>query len=157
MLTLSSLLEIRLTGRMDITVRESLEKFELQKYLVQQEYIPHEETFDLLTQSSVLLLCINNTPNADGILTNKFFEYLSAQRPILAIGPVNGDASVILGESGAGKMFDYDDSISLKEYVLSLFDLYSHQKLTGKNEFIEKYSRKNLTRELTELLNKVIA
>lgn len=152
-----SLLEIRLIGRIDITVKESLEKFELQKYLVQQEFIPHEETFDLLTKSSVLLLCINNTPNAGGILTNKFFEYLSAQRPILAIGPVNGDASVILGESGAGKMFDYEDSISLKEYVIHLFDLYSQQKLTVKNESIEKYSRKNLTRQLTELLNKVIA
>jgi glycosyltransferase involved in cell wall biosynthesis len=152
-----SRLEIRLAGRIDITVKESLEKFELQKYLVQQEYIPHEETFDLLTRSSVLLLCINNTPNAGGILTNKFFEYLSARRPILAIGPVNGDASVILAESGAGKMFEYDDSIPLKEYVLSLFNLYSQQKLTGKTEFTEKYSRKNLTRELSELLNKVIA
>jgi glycosyltransferase involved in cell wall biosynthesis len=152
-----SQLEIRLAGRIDITVKESLEKNELQKYLVQQEYIPHEETFDLLTRSPVLLLCINNTPNADGILTNKFFEYLSARRPILAIGPVNGDASVILDESGAGKMFDYDDSISLKEYVLSLFDLYSQRKLSVKNNSTEKYSRKNLTRELTELLNKVIA
>jgi glycosyltransferase involved in cell wall biosynthesis len=152
-----SMLEIRLVGRMDITVRESLERYKLQKYLVQQEYIPHEQTFDLLTRSSVLLLCINNSPNAGGILTNKFFEYLSARRPILAIGPVNGDASVILGESGAGKMFDYDDSISLKEYVLSLFDLYSQRKLTGKNNSTEKYSRKNLTLELTELLNKVIA
>ena len=152
-----SLLEIRLIGRMDITVRESLEHFGLQKYMAQQEYIPHEETFDLLTNSSVLLLCINNTPNAGGILTNKFFEYLSARRPILAIGPVNGDASVILNESGAGKMFEYNDSISLKEYVLSLFELYSQQKLTGNNQFIEKYSRKNLTRQLADLLNKVIA
>jgi glycosyltransferase involved in cell wall biosynthesis len=152
-----SRLEIRLVGRIDISVRESLEKHNLQKYLVQQEFIPHEETFDLLTRSSVLLLCINNTPNAGGILTNKFFEYLSARRPILAIGPVNGDASVILGESGAGRMFEYNDSISLKEYVINLFDLYSQGKLTGENEFIERYSRKNLTRELAELLNKVIA
>jgi len=124
--------------------------------VVQQKYIPHEETFDLLTKSSVLLLCINNTPNAVGILTNKLFEYLSSRRPILAIGPVNGDASVILGESGAGKMFEYDDSILLKEHVLNLFELFSQQKLTGKNQFIEKFSRENLTRELAELLNRMI-
>ncbi len=152
----SSMLEVRLVGRMDITVKESIAQLDLQRYVVQQEYIPHEQTFDLLTKSSVLLLCINNTPNADGILTNKFFEYLSARRPILAIGPVNGDASVILGESGAGKMFEYDDSILLKEHVLSLFELYSQQKLTGKNQSIEKFSRKNLTRQLTDLLNKII-
>jgi glycosyltransferase involved in cell wall biosynthesis len=153
----ASFLEIRLIGRMDITVKESLEHFELLKFVVKQDYIPHEETFDLLTKASVLLLCINNTPNAGGILTNKFFEYLSARRPILAIGPVNGDASVILAESGAGKMFEYDESFLLKEYILSLFKLYSQQKLTGDNKLIDKYSRKNLTRELTDLFNKVIA
>jgi glycosyltransferase involved in cell wall biosynthesis len=153
----SSMLEIRLIGRLDNTVKESIADFELQKYVVRQEYIPHEQTFELLTTSSVLLLCINNTPNAGGILTNKFFEYLSARRPIIAIGPVNGDASVILSECGAGKMFEYDDSILLKKHVFSLFELYSQQRLTGKNQSIEKFSRKNLTRELTELLNRIIA
>ena len=47
-----------------------------------------------MKNSQVLLLLINNTPNAKGILTGKFFEYLSSGRPILAIGPPDGEAAV---------------------------------------------------------------
>jgi hypothetical protein len=151
-----SLLEIRLIGRLDAKVLDSIQKLELQKYLVHENYVPHEKTFEILTGSAVLLLCINNTPNAPGILTNKFFEYLSAGRPILAIGPPEGDAAAILKESGAGMIFDYPDHARLEKHVLRLFELYLQQKLTVENRHIDKFSRKNLTRDLTELLTKMI-
>jgi len=98
-------------------------------------------------------MAINNTPNAKSILTNKFFEYLSAKKPIIAIGPPDGDAAVILKETGAGKIFNYDDATGLKHYLLSLFDLYSQGKLYIDSSGIDKYSRRNLTRQLSELLN----
>jgi hypothetical protein len=152
----ASQLEIRLIGKADISVLDSIKNSGLQKYVVQFPFVPHHETLDQLTAASVLLLCINDTPNARGILTNKFFEYLPAQRHILAIGPVDGDAAFILDETRAGKIFGYNDSIGLKGYVLSLFELYSQHHLDMKNQHIDKYSRKNLTKELTELLNSVI-
>jgi hypothetical protein len=153
----ASLLEIRLIGKADVSVLESIDHYRLQNYVVQLPFVPHDQTFDLLTAASVLLLCINDTPNARGILTNKFFEYLSALRPILAIGPRDGDASAILEETRAGKIFEYNDTLGLKGYLLTLFELYSQHNLDMKNEHIEKYSRKNLTGELTELLTRTIA
>lgn len=153
----ASKLEIRLIGKADITVMDSLMNCGLQKYVNVQSYVPHAQTTDILANASVLLLFINDTPYSDGILTNKFFEYLSVHRPILAIGPVRGDASAILSETGAGKIFEYNDSIALKEHVLTLFELYSQQTLHVENKNIEKYSRRNLTQELTELLTRVIS
>jgi len=154
---LASRLEIRLIGKADFTVMESIEQQGLQNYVVQQEYVPHNQTFSLLSRASVLLLCINDTPNAKGILTNKFFEYLSTQHPILAIGPADGDVSAILTETGAGRIFEYNDTAGLKSHILSLFELYSQHGLRAVRRDVTKYSRKNLTREVSDLLNMLVS
>jgi hypothetical protein len=153
----ASLLEISLIGKVDFSVQESISQFGLRQYLAHREFVPHEQTFTLLLEASVLLLCINNTPNAKGILTNKFFEYLSAKRPILALGPVDGDASAILAETGAGKIFGYGDTAGLKSHLLALFELYSQHNLTVDSKDSERFSRKSLTRELSEILKSLIS
>ena len=150
-------LKVRLIGKADMKVTDSIHKFDLQQYVTLEEYIPHEQTLSLLGKASLLLLCINNSPNAKGILTNKFFEYLSARRPILALGPLDGDAATVLSETKAGRIFPYTDTIELKEHVLALFELYSQQNLYVESENYSRFSRKNLTRELGELLNNLIA
>jgi hypothetical protein len=152
----ASYLEIRLVGKTDFTVMESITQNGLQNYVVQQEYVPHKQTYSLLSQASVLLLCINNTPNAKGILTNKFFEYLSAQRPIVAIGPPDGDVSAILNGTGAGRIFGFDDTSGLKNHMVTLFELYLQGRLTAGRGDITRYSRKSLTREVSALLNKLV-
>jgi len=152
----ASSLEIRLIGKADRVVRESVKRFGLDQYVVWQEYVPHDQTPGIMTGASVLLLCINNTPNAGGILTNKFFEYLSANRPIVALGPLNGDASAVLTETQAGKMFEYIDAVGLKAHLLALFVLYSQHNLKVENQQIGRYARRNLTGMLSELLNKFL-
>jgi len=150
-------LQIRLTGKVDLKVTEAIRKYKLEKYTVFENFIPHNRTPQLVHAASVLLLLINNTPNAKGILTNKFFEYLSSRRPILAIGPVDGDAAYILKETGAGEIVDYEDVSGIEKNLLKLFDLYSKQQLNRYTGNIEKYSRKHLTEQLTILLNKLIS
>jgi hypothetical protein len=152
----ASRLRINLTGKIDVRVSESIRKKNLEPFTVFKDFVPYNETPGLLSDASVLLLVINNTPNARGILTNKFFEYLSSRRSILAIGPTDGDAAFILNEAGAGEIFDYDDVPGIKLQLLRLFDLYSRQQLGIRPGHIEKFSRKNLTLELTRLLNNII-
>jgi hypothetical protein len=152
----ASQLQIRLIGKVDLKVLDSIRHYGLQDYLLYESYVPHDQTLQILTEAGILLLCINNTPNSKGILTNKFFEYLSAHRPILALGPIDGDAAVILNETGAGKIFKFEDTTELKKHVLTLFDLYSQHNLHVESHNIDKFSRKNLTRELSELLNKLL-
>lgn len=150
-------LEIILTGKTDYKVKEAVKKYDLQKYVNFQTHIPYHQAINLIQQAQVLLLLINKSKNAKGILTNKFFEYLSVRRPILAIGPSDGDASKILSETEAGRIFDFQDRNGLKQYLLCLFDLYSQNKLRVPCKNIEKYHRKNLTGELVRLLNILIS
>jgi glycosyltransferase involved in cell wall biosynthesis len=148
---------IRLVGKVDITVREAIRQHHLEDYLQFDDFIPHDQTPQLLRSAAVLLLLINNTPNAKGILTNKFFEYLSSGRPILAIGPTDGDAAYILKDTGAGEIIDFNDMNQMKLQLMRLFKLYSQEKLIVDARNVDKYSRKNLTHKLSSLLNTQLA
>lgn len=119
-------------------------------------YIPHEEINKMQMESQVLLLLINNTPNAKGILTGKLFEYLSSGRPILCIGPEDGDAAHIISEAKAGVTVDFEDKEKMKETIKWLFSQYEAGTLKGSDsQSIEKYSRKALTGEFVEMMNRL--
>ncbi|MPN28375.1 hypothetical protein SDC9_175816 [bioreactor metagenome] len=120
-------------------------------------YLTHDEAIKKQHSSQVLLLLINRSANAKGILTGKFFEYLASDRPVLGIGPVDGDAAAILNETGAGIMVDFDDVETAQETILHYYKLYKKNQLTLDADSVDKYSRKNLTGNLSDLLNHTTA
>ena len=134
---------------------ESIRKNNLSKFLTKTEYLPHDEVIKIQIQSQVLLLLINRTTNAKMILTGKLFEYMSAGRPILCIGPVDGDAAEIIRETGCGVVSNFDDEKLLQNNVLQLYQEFQTGKQFLKTHGIEKYSRKSLTAELVKILNGV--
>ncbi len=146
-------IEIKLIGKIDYSVQQSIKEFQLQKYITKINYLPHNEVIKLQKQSQVLLLLINNTPNAKMILTGKFFEYMAAHRPILCIGPPDGDAVRILKETNSGLQSDFQDVIKIKENILNFYQLYKNQELSSDIKNIENYSRKGLTNRLVNILN----
>ena len=146
-------LEIKLVGKLDISVKESIEKHGLSSYIRKIDYLPHDKVIEEQQRSKVNLLLVNQTQNAKGILTGKFFEYLSAGAPILAIGPIDGDLAIILNETKAGHISDFNDLNSLKKNILNLFQ---NQNITRNETAIKNYSRKNLTKKLSDILNELI-
>ncbi len=115
-------IEVRITGAVDYTVKESMKGIRVQR----NDYIPHSEAVQVMKNAYVLLL-LTKAPigksgkpyDAAGILTGKLFEYLAARRPIIGIGPIDGEAADILKETGAGVMIDYNDYYGMREAVLS--------------------------------------
>ena len=148
-------LEIKLVGQVDESVLSDLKMLNLNQQLNHISYVPHNQVSELMKKSSVLLLAINNSSNAKGILTGKFFEYLASGRPILAIGPKSGDAAQILQDSGAGEIVDYDENMRIVEVIRALYEKYLQNDLKNNPKGIEKYSRKNLTADLAAILNKI--
>jgi len=150
-------LEIKLIGKVENTVIDDLKERHLTEYLTRIEYVSHDKVAPLMKQSAILLLVINkDSPNAKGILTGKFFEYLASGRPILAIGPDNGDLANILKETEAGFISEYDDTDHIRMIVRTLYDKYLQNQLINTPKGIEKYTRKNLTAELASVLDKMI-
>jgi glycosyltransferase involved in cell wall biosynthesis len=149
---LKNKLEIKLVGKLDIAVTESMKQFGLQDYVRKINYMPHEDVIIEQQKSHVNLLLVNNTPNAKGILTGKFFEYLSAGVPILAIGPTDGDLAEIINETKSGYISDFTDVSGLKKNILNI---YRQEVPVRKETAIEAYSRKNLTAKLSEIFNRL--
>jgi glycosyltransferase involved in cell wall biosynthesis len=151
-------LEIKLVGKVDHSVIDDITANNLIGQFNQIEYVTHDKAASLMRQSAILLLAINkDSPNAKGILTGKFFEYLASGRPIMAIGPTDGDLAKILKDSEAGVIAAYDDLTRIKDIVTVLYEKYLLNDLNNNPKGIEKYTRKNLTSELAIILNKMIS
>ena len=147
-------LSIKLIGQVDVSAIETIRANGIMGNTELITYIPHEEINKMQMESQVLLLFINNTPNAKGILTGKLFEYLSSGRPILCIGPEDGDAAHLISEAKAGVTVDFEDKGKIKAIIKELYDAYKSGTLKGcQNEAIEKYSRKALAGEFAEMMN----
>ena len=148
-------LKIHLIGNVDHSILKAIDENGLNQKLFREGHLPNSEAILRQKQAQVLLLIINNSPNAKGILTNKFFEYMMAKRPILTIGPSDGDAATILEETGAGVIFDYNEKEKLKKKIMELFELYKSNKLVVDSSKIENYSRKNLAESISGILDSI--
>jgi glycosyltransferase involved in cell wall biosynthesis len=110
-------------------------------------YVDHPTAIRYMLETSVLLLIIPDHSSNRSILTGKLFEYIAAGRPIICLGPLDGDAAVILNGTGHGRMFYYSDSKGIGEYLTSLIQGKFHVPETGSNA----YSARELTKQLTSL------
>ena len=111
-------------------------------------HVKHKESINLLLASDMLLLVIPKISNNKGILTGKLFEYLGARKPILCIGPTDGDAAKIIEECKAGKTFDYSDENGIYDFI----ETYMSNEFIFENKNYLKYSRKTLTKNLSKIL-----
>ena len=144
---------IQLIGKVDFSVLEDLKLLDLNDNLHKIDYLSHHEAIEKQQSSQVLMLLINNSGNAKGILTGKFYEYLAAKRPILAIGPTDGDAATVLRETEAGIMVDFLDEKGTKNAILNYYNRFKSNSLKVQSDSIERFSRRSLTAELSKLLN----
>ncbi|WP_316931323.1 glycosyltransferase [Polaribacter sp. Hel1_85] len=115
-------------------------------------YVNHFEAIEYQKKAQVLLLLIPNIEKSKGILTGKLFEYLTAKRPILAIGPKEGDLSEILKETNAGCVVDFSNEKELSSEILKLYLQYNEGSLEVNSKNIEKYHRKELTKKLASII-----
>jgi hypothetical protein len=118
-------------------------------------HISHSQSIQELLSSELLLLIVPQTNNNKGIIPGKLFEYLAAKKNIVAIGPPDGEPAKIIQNCSAGKMFDYNDSLGLEEYLKICFlQFQTVGKVSGlHNDFeIKKYSRAYQAKQLADII-----
>tara|TARA_B100000809_G_scaffold187565_1_gene185867 strand:- start:29732 stop:30991 length:1260 start_codon:yes stop_codon:yes gene_type:complete len=135
--------------KVDIETNNLLENTEFIGYVSHQKAIEHQK------KAQVLLLLIPNVEKSEGILTGKLFEYLTAKRPILAIGPENGDLSEILKSTNAGVVVGFNNKEKLTVEIRKLYQQYKKGSLKVNSLNIEQFHRKELTRNLSEIIKSI--
>lgn len=150
-------LRIKNVGKIDMHALEIFKNHKLSDKLEIVDYLPHNEVIVEQQSASMLLLLVNNTPNAKLILTGKIFEYLASKRPIICIAPVDGDAAKVIDECNAGKTFGFEDKQKLKSYILESFEKFEEGNLEVKSKNTDKYSREKLTEKMAEVIKEICA
>jgi glycosyltransferase involved in cell wall biosynthesis len=96
------------------------------------DHVPRRRALELQRDSEALLLLI---PEAEGrgkgILSGKVFEYLAAERPIIAAVPPDGEAARLIRETGAGVVSAPDDVGTLRAALEGLEARWRAGKLDG--------------------------
>ncbi|UOE39576.1 glycosyltransferase family protein [Chryseobacterium oryzae] len=143
---------LKFVGRIDDKILTSLENSDLKNHILKLGYVSHDRAVQEMSNSSILL--ITNFPNVSskGIIPGKIFEYLATGKQILSFGPNEADVSKILQETSAGKHFSYEDSEEIEDFIIQKFKLWKNGNLSENTKNIEQFSRKNLTKQLSELL-----
>ena len=145
-------LKIRFVGNVPDEIINLFNRKNLGEMVEVLGYIPHQQAISQMAGASILLLAIPDSPDNKGIVTGKFFEYLAAQRPILAIGPLGGDVDIMVQKCKAGKLFSYDETEKMRQFILEIFEQEQKGVAWSKTTGTEKYTRRNLTGELVRNL-----
>ncbi len=150
-------LRLRLVGNVDPVVMRSLEAHGLADRTETIPYVPHDAAVRHMRRAALLLLSIPRVPDAEGIVTGKIFEYAASGRPVLGVGPLPGDAAALLEETGAGRLFAYDDAAGMTAFVREHYAAWaSGRPLEGAApRAAAPYGRAALTEKLAELLETV--
>jgi len=146
-----SKLKIKLMGRVGADVIESIHAYGLHEFLILIPFQPRDEAVKQIRSAQVLLLCV--LEQARFVLTGKLFEYLAAQRPILCIGPKEGDAAKIIRETSSGLSFSFDEVKSIKQYLVDLYIKFEKGDPFNNWNNVQNYSHKLLAKQIADLLN----
>ena len=145
-------LKLNFIGDISDDVRVEVLKNNLEKNTSFKGYVDHEKAIEFQNKAQVLLLLIPNIEKSKGILTGKLFEYLIAKRPILAIGPEDGDLAEILKETDSGILIDFSNREQLSSEILKFYHQYKKGNLQVNSKNIGKYHRKELTKKLALII-----
>ena len=147
----SDMVRFTFVGRVSDQVKEYVkEDVWLSKTVNFKGYVSHSEVFNFYGKADALILILTDSKNAKGNIPGKVFEYLATGIPILALGDPKGDTALILTEAGCGKVIPHTAHASIQIELRNLADAFEPESFSST---IDRFSRKNLTYQLTEILN----
>ena len=144
--------QLNLIGVVSEDVLNSISQYNLKNFVNLVGYVSHQEAITYQKQSQVLLLIEIDSEDTKCIIPGKLFEYMVSERPIIAIGPEDADVETIINQTNTGNYFKYSEYESLKSIILNHFKAYQEGKLKTHPIGLQKYHRKQLTKQLSELI-----
>ncbi len=141
---------LHLYGKTSPGFDRQVEKLKLRHKIIKPGYVEHSVLVQKLRESDALLMVVDHVSDNKGILTGKLFDYMGAGKPIIAIGPRDGEVEGIIQDSASGWYIEYEDTEKMKACLDQLISgVLSFQFNTA------PYERKNLTGQLARILDKV--
>ena len=151
----SRLLRIRLVGKNDTQILDSIRGAGLGDNLVDRGYQSHDVAVAEQKNATILALPLRKEPEYRATLPGKLFEYLGSRRPVLGIGQTDGAMARVLADTGAGETFEWEDEKGIEIFIRTHWKKYLSGERDFENTQIERYSRSSTTRQMAALLEEV--
>lgn len=151
----SKALQLRLTGIINQEIRDSLTAHDLDSHVMYEDFVKHEVAVVKMVESNLLYLPIPMSENNKLILTGKIFEYMASHTPILAVGPIDGNAATTLSSCDRSEMLPYEDVQAIKSRIVSEYQHWKDHGGLGRREegeAYQMYERKTLTKRYADLI-----
>ncbi|HEY3462296.1 MAG TPA: glycosyltransferase family 4 protein [Gaiellaceae bacterium] len=151
---------VRFAGDFRAADREYAESLGLGDRIEVIGEVSRRRSLELQRDSEALLLLIPRSGGREkGVLTGKIFEYLAAERPILAAVPPDGAAAELVRDTGAGVVVPSDDVDGMRDALLDLHRRWKAGSLDGtplSGEWRRRLSRGGRVEELADVLRSVV-
>ncbi len=111
-----------------------------------------------MAASVLLFFVVPRSRNNKLIITGKLFEYLASGRPVISVGPTDGDASAILEDTARDSMLEYDDKDGFKRLLLGYYRKWEkdHGSLPKQDTAVlDKYSRRSSAGQLADIMHEM--
>jgi glycosyltransferase involved in cell wall biosynthesis len=150
---------VRFVGDFRAADREWAEQLGLGDSLELLPYVPRRRSLELQRDSDALLLLLPDVPGRGAAVPSaKVYEYLAAERPILAAVPTDGAAADLVRDADAGVVVAPDDVEAIEAALRDLHARWQAGTLDGApldDGLRDRLDRRARARELAALLERV--
>lgn len=145
----------RLIGRFPPEVESRIRESLPESCLEIRHHIPHQELAPLMRQEQVMLVLVDAVPYNELIIPAKIFEILPTGNPMLAIGPVTGDAANMIRSTGSGVTCAPDDQAAIEHSIQQWWDQWTSGTLGRGTRRYPEFEREQLTARLADIFNRL--
>ena len=147
--------QVRIVGKwINGDFEQFQENRDLRAILQIKNYLPHNQALQEIMRADLLILPVADWAGSD-FIPGKTFEYLASGKPVLVIGP-EVEGVKILQKYTEIEMVEPGNHNGVQNAILKFFTKYKGHSLTRRlNTEIIIYERKNLTKQLANILNEL--
>jgi len=156
-------IKVEFVGMVHPRLHDLIRELGLETRVSVRPYVPHRNATALMQQSDMNVVVVHRSDDSRILIPGKLYDYLYAGRPVMVIGPPEGDAAQIVRNCGMGHAFDYEDAAGPENWIRHLAGVHhttthsetatiTYPPLEADENEIARYARPELTRRLTRIL-----
>jgi len=141
-----------------LKIKEVIKKFNLFEIVFFENQVSRQKALEYQINSHILLLMsAGRGINTSTVVPGKLFDYIGAEKPIIAIIP-DGDCARIVREGNLGWVVDANNSSKMRDIILEVYQKWTNDelKITPDWDYLKRFDRRNLTGRLAYIFDNLI-